>query len=384
MSLPTLYIHDSNGKERQWSVHTEGAEVVVRYGQVGKKITEKRTTAKAKNLGKSNETTPEQQAVLEAESKHRQQIEREDYNENIHLAGKQLRPMLARDYRKVGHQVDWADQIWMVQPKLNGLRLVYGERHADVLPCELLTRKGEVYQVPHIEDLSARLLGILDMMTDHKVRGLDGELYLHGMPLGQISSLAKKYKAGQTDQLEYHLFDLVIEGLPFAARHLLLATALAEYENRHGQSCFRLVPTTPCTNEDQMKEFHGEFSLMGYEGIMIRSAESMYGMAQRPNCLYKYKEFMDEEFEIIGVWEDNNGNAMFKCANPKGVSEEHQTFDCTPKRTHAVRKEMLKNADKYIGKHITVQFQEWTEYMVPEFPVGLEFREVNDLGEPIA
>ena len=131
MSLPTLYQRDSKGKERQWSVHTEGAEVVVQYGLVGGKIAEKRTTSKAKNVGKANETTPEQQALLEAKSKWTKQIEREDYHEDIDKAGLQLRPMSARDYTKVGHQVDWDKGRWLLQPKLDGLRLVYGWRHEE-------------------------------------------------------------------------------------------------------------------------------------------------------------------------------------------------------------------------------------------------------------
>ncbi|WP_225393788.1 hypothetical protein, partial [Escherichia coli] len=61
-----LYGKDSKGKLKQWTVYTDGAVVTVAHGRVGGKITEKSYTAEAKNIGRSNETTPEEQAELEA------------------------------------------------------------------------------------------------------------------------------------------------------------------------------------------------------------------------------------------------------------------------------------------------------------------------------
>lgn len=374
MSLPKLFIKDSKGKPREWSVSTDGAAVVVQHGLVGGKIVTKKTISKAKNIGKKNETTPEEQALLEAEAKWRKQIDREDYNEDIELAGLQLRPMLARDYTKVGHQVDWESANWLVQPKLDGLRLVYGWRYEGDGEPELLTRKGEVYIVKHIQEQGDKLLEIIREMGV-EIRGLDGELYLHGMPLNEINSRAKKYEEGETERLEYHLFDLVDDVLSFSARYNLLRDALTQYQARYGDNSFCLVPTFLCSDEEDMKKKHGKFAVKGYEGIMIRSLTSSYGMAQRPDCLYKYKEFQDEEFRIKGVWEDKNGNAMFEC-----VTEGGKEFNCTPKRTHEERHQMLEDAESYVGKWLKVKFQAWTEYGVPEFPVGLEIRDCDDEG----
>ena len=86
----------------------------------------KTTKTKSKNIGKSNETSPEEQAILEAKAKWVKQIEREDYNEVPENSGKQLRPMLALDYRKVPHRVNWENAC--SQPKLDGLRLTAGTR----------------------------------------------------------------------------------------------------------------------------------------------------------------------------------------------------------------------------------------------------------------
>jgi DNA ligase-1 len=38
----------------------------------------------------------------------------------------------------------------------------------------------------------------------------------------------------------------------------------------------------------------------GYEGIMVRNPNSPYEISKRSSYLQKYKEFDDDEFEIIG------------------------------------------------------------------------------------
>ena len=72
--MNTLYSKDSKGNLRIWSIFTDGKDVVVRHGLLLGKIQEKRYTAEGKNCGKVNETTPEQQAVLEAEAKYVKQL----------------------------------------------------------------------------------------------------------------------------------------------------------------------------------------------------------------------------------------------------------------------------------------------------------------------
>lgn len=387
--FPTLYIRDSKGKERCWSVRTEGVDIIVSHGIVGGKITEKRTTAKGKNIGKSNETTPEQQAVLEAQSKWNKQVDREDYHEDIEKAGLQLRPMLALDYTKVPHRVRWDKTIG--QPKLDGLRLTVGNRFVPggyvEGEFEMLTRKGEVYHVPHLVNPCDVLLREVNKIVGGRCIALDGEVYIHGMPLQQIVSRARKYRKGQTEELEFHVFDLVIQGMTFGERFHILDKTLRELSLNQ----VRLVPKFVCNNEDDLQYLHGRFSEAGYEGAMLRHVDSQYAIGQRSPDLFKYKEFYDDEFQIIDVWEDKNGNAMFTMEARQGmklscgdhVVKETYTFNCTPKRTHDERKEMLGKKEQYIGQWLTVKYQDLSDDLVPTFPVGLALRECDDNGNPI-
>ena len=391
-----LYQYDKKGKARTWWVETDGAKVIVNYGQVGGKIAQKVTTAKAKNKGKKNATTPEEQARIEAEAKWRKQVDREDYHWDIDKAGKQLRAMLANSFKE--SKVDLASGNWVTQPKLDGLRLTYGQRYRGEGERELLTRKGETYCVPHIGDIADVMFDNLDVRnkTGSDVLGIDGELYLHGVPLNQIVHRAKvnledseypELDLELREELEFHVFDLVMEGVTFRERYNLLYKVIRYMTQLNSNIKIKLVIAERATTMDELLERHGRDKLLGYEGEMVRDLESLYEQGDRSNGLFKYKVMQDAEYRIIDVWEDSAGNAMLTCDNPSGASEEYQSFKCTPKRTHDERKRMLEcdalGNSPLIGQWIKVQYQDLTEYGVPQFPVGLEIRACDEKGNPL-
>ena len=113
--LPTLYHKAKSGDLRQWTVWTEGPVIVTEYGQVHGVMQISRKTAEGKNVGRSNETSPEEQAKLEAKSLWTYKVERK-YSETPEGAKESLYlPMLAHDFKpgKVKFPAS-------VQPKLDG------------------------------------------------------------------------------------------------------------------------------------------------------------------------------------------------------------------------------------------------------------------------
>ena len=66
-----LYKYDSKGRLRTWGIFVEGDEYWTQSGinDGGKMNASAKTKCFPKNVGKKNETTGEQQAILEAESK---------------------------------------------------------------------------------------------------------------------------------------------------------------------------------------------------------------------------------------------------------------------------------------------------------------------------
>ena len=369
----TLYSTDSKGKIRQWSITTSGDTYTVTHGVKEGKLQTKDTKCKNKNFGKKNATTAYEQAILEAQAKWTFQVNRDDYHWDVKLANRQIRPMLALDYLKVPHRVDWEQAI--AQPKLDGVRLTYGRRYRDEPGHEAMTRKGENYILPHLTTPTIELLNIVNSLCDNKCLALDGEAYIHGLSLQNIMRLVKKYREGETEAVQYYLFDLVLPGYTFDERYLLLETALTLYGEN---TCFELVPCAAIHNDTDMKVQHGRYTQDGYEGLIIRHTDAEYGIAKRSPDLFKYKHFMDDEAMIIGVWKDNNGNAMLTVRQKNG-----NLCKVTPKRTHDERKAMLANKADYIGKWITCKFQTYTDENVMQFPIGLELRKCNEFGEPI-
>ncbi len=64
------------------------------------------------------------------------------------------------------------------------------------------------------------------------------------------------------------------------------------------------------------------------------------------------------------------GCVIWICKTPKG-----QEFAVRPRGTHEERAELFSDADSYVGKKLTVRYQELTTDGLPRFPVGLTFRD---------
>lgn len=116
----TLYKRQKDGSIREWAVRVDGDQITVTHGQTSGAMQSKVTHAKGKNKGRANETSNEQQAQLEAQSKWNEQLERNGYRlfEDIDAPSLYLEPMLALDATKVIHRVDFNRAV--AQPKLNG------------------------------------------------------------------------------------------------------------------------------------------------------------------------------------------------------------------------------------------------------------------------
>jgi len=238
----------------------------------------------------------------------------------------------------------------------------------------LKSRGGKYYPVPEslLQPLQ-ELLGGISVDPQKKVV-LDGELYLHGKPLNEIVSCARKPENSDFE-LEYHIFDLAIESeqYPLEVRQKLLRDAVGGFREELG-GYIKLVPTTSCSASDDLTELHDKCVQKGYEGIMIKNNNGLYKFDYRSHDLLKYKEFKDGEWEIADIVPDVNGNGKIICHCPEATDTEDLTFGVTMGNMEE-RKWQLENKDKLIGKHITVQYQAKTLHNKPQFPTGKAIRE---------
>lgn len=370
MQFSILYKKVAKGALLSWRVWTEGSEVHVEYGHVGGSMQHTYSVATPKNLGRTNETTGEQQAEREAQSQWEEKRIRDRYVDDMDRArngetdqkgGREL--MLAHPYPK--HRKKMRFPAYE-QPKLDGVRC-YSDIQVDGKTL-LWSRKQEpILTVPHIvEALSA-----LRVST---ALPLDGELYCHGMPFQQILSIVKR---GGThpdfEKIEYHVYDTVSDA-PFSDRIEILRRLAPQFGGP-----LRLVETRRVESEEQAYLVFSEFLAARYEGGMIRSADGGYE-AGRSSRLLKLKEFEDHEYEVVGITE-GNGRLMGHVGAFSCVTHSGNPFEVKMSGETSVLRSMFLDSSKWRGRYMKVRHQGFTGSNVPRFPVGLGLIDPEDAGE---
>ena len=368
MDFPTLYKKTSTGAIQMWRTWTVGDTLHTEYGQVdGKKQTTSERISGV-NLGKSNETTPAEQAINEARSRWEKKSKKHYVTDPSAAANGEVdetfvqggvSPMLAQVYSKHGAKINFPA---FVQPKLDGHRCIAVVRDG---VCTLWTRTQKpITGVPHI---NAEIESMY--LPDGTI--LDGELYNHDYRdrFEELTSFIRNPnpKLGH-EAVQYHVYDIIMTG-GFEGRieELLLIEISRDW------SFVKLVDTRTVDNEEGMFEWFACYREQGYEGLMVRNADGKY-VKKRSYDLQKVKEFDDAEFTIVGVEQGRGklaGKAVFICQTEKGDMFSVKMVGALDNLSQYWEKPELA-----IGRKLTVQFQGFTNAAnVPRFPVGLRFRD---------
>jgi DNA ligase-1 len=377
LKFPRLFKKTSTGADQMWEIETRGNVIITRFGQVGGKIQEIEDVVKeGKNIGRSNETTPVQQAEAEAASQWEKKLKK-GYVQNLEDAqqGKVdsvieggYFPMLAHKYSERGDSIVFPAYV---QPKLDGHRCTAVVADRDVTLWSR-TRKP-ITSMPHIAEALYELF--------HEFPGKilpDGELYNHDFH-NRFEELTHFIRSSAPEPghevLEYHIYDINMPGT-FEERFNWLRSVFSTHNPTN--SPLKLVHTIKVENEDEMMVAFEEFNALGYEGAMVRNAHGEY-VERRSVDLQKLKTFMDEEFTVIGVKEGRGklaGHALFVCQLPPGKDYPNgDTFDAKMKGRLEELKKYYENPNLVIGREVTVKFQGWTKYNKPRFPVVWRFAE---------
>lgn len=200
----------------------------------------------------------------------------------------------------------------------------------------------------------------------------DGELYNHKYHSNfeDLMSLIRQEDPGEGfENIEYHIYDIPNPNLTNAQRNDILQQLKPAFEG----TPIHIVETLVVNDEDELMDAFYHFIELGYEGCMIRNMDGLY-VNKRSYDLQKVKTFSDDEFKIVGIKVGTKGSmagkAVFTCQLPDG-----DTFDCKMKGNMDELKKYAENPSLVIGRELTVQYQGYTKYGKPRFPVGLRFRE---------
>jgi DNA ligase-1 len=388
IKLRTLYKIDSVGKLREWSVHVDANTFYAIKGLVGMKLAQdKPTQCTAKNVGRSNETTPEEQAEIEAKAKWEKKI-RAGYAESKEGAKvkKFYNPMLAQSYK------DRKDEISFPlysQPKLDGIRCIVRLEDEVVVGR---TRNGKVIDaIPHI------LKGLEGFFKAYPNTILDGELYNHDLRdnFNKITSLVRKqtpvWGKNDTDKsfakkekafserleegaefLQYWVYDapqvnILKENANFSIRYAEILSKLPK------QKCLIVVPTAEIYSEGTLNAVYGSYLEDGYEGQMVR-VDGAYEN-KRSKSLLKRKEFIDAEYKVLDISEGNGNRSGTAKHLVLQCDTTGRSFNSNIKGTFEYLASVLTDREEHIGKMATIRFFELTPDGIPRFPYAVGFRD---------
>ena len=363
METKLLYGLDKSGKYKVWSIWTEGPELYIMHGAENGKMQAKCEIVQGKNIGRSNETSPGQQAELEAESRYKKQLDKGYRPTKEELTELPLLPMLAADYLKQGHRIKYP---CFGSPKMDGVRCL-AIRHEDRV--ELKSRGGKEYYVPHVQAQLLTIMRVGDIW--------DGELYIHGKFLEEIVSAVKKWN-DNTPDVEFIIFDMVKDE---SYEHRLISMQALR---RYTLSCIEapsidVLEFCELQDDAHMKQKHKEYVGRGYEGCMLRNFDGKYESGKRSADLQKYKEFSDAEFQIVDVVADKDGGAIFVIQNLFALNQFNVVGG-----SHEQRKQWLTEKESLLGKWITVKYQTlYKDTKIPQFPTLVSFRETDSQGNPL-
>lgn len=367
IKLDTLYKRTSTGKIQTWFAEIEGNAYRTTAGYTdGKKTTTEWTYAEGKNIGRANETTPEEQAHAQVQSMYNDRLKKK-YHKSIEEIDEQryFPPMLA---------VKWADrkdkidcEYVYIQPKLDGIRCIINKDG-------MWTRNGKpIPSSPHIWEALKHIFVANPNLT------FDGELYNHDYhdDFDKLSSLIRKTKPKPADILEaresvqywiYDMYDANNPDMIFSER-IHRAQVMHQDDMRWDYIHFTLARRIRI---DEVDDVAMEYIGMNFEGAMVR-LDKKYEL-KRSKYLLKWKETEDSEYKIIDITE-GEGNRSGIASRVILELPNGETFTAMPNGTFDYCKKLLENREKLIGQHGTVVYQNLTPGGVPRFP---KFKVVRD------
>ena len=367
IKYPTLLKRTKTGAIQIWYQELDGNKFRSVSGQQGgKKVTSEWTVCTPKNLGRSNETTAEEQAALEVDANYNDKHKKgyvgllDDVDNKCSF----FEPMLAYAYKD---KFDPNSGPWYSQPKLDGVRCL-------ATPGRLQSRTGkdDIVSCPHI------LEAMKPLFEKYPNVVWDGELYNHELhdDFNKIISLVKKKKptfidiAEAEEKVQYHIYDCYDfdrPNLTFSERNNLIIKAFSETE----YSSIIYVPTSYGNNVENLDLYFSTYVENGYEGQIIRT-NSVYEN-KRTRSLLKRKDFFDEEFKIVDI-QEGVGNRAGKAGRVVcQLDKRDETFGAGIKGSHEFAAQLLKDRKKYIGGDVTIRFPQRTPDGIPRFPVAVAF-----------
>ena len=345
MPAVKLYCKDSKDQIREWGIRGYDFNIITHHGVVGGKL-----VAKNEQIleGKAARTRHEQMALqIHSDIKGKKD---KGYVEDIEVAKTEqrtnaaglLRPMLAHPIEKMSSKDTLISAFW--SRKLNGHRCLITKQDGELITY---SRNGKTIDLPHL----------YEGLQLNEGETLDGELYIHGVPLKELSSLIKKPKDG-SENLKLHCYDFISD-LDFKYRYEILQQRFSGLPN------ITICPQIDLT--EQRADMHALTAAAvadGYEGGILRLANTPYLDGKKTNKMLKLKAFLDGEFLVVDIKPSREGWAVLTC-----IADNGKEFGCSAPGNRQMQYDTMEHSHDYIGRSVQVKYFELTPDGIPFHPV---------------
>jgi len=266
---------------------------------------------------------------------------------------KVIKPMLAHKLEEKRDRVYFPG---FVQPKLDGVRCIYSNGEFRSRSTRLIT------SVPKL------LKDIQEYYGDYE---LDGELFAPSLKFEDINScISRTVNIAENMSINYWVYDIP-RSMGFKDRWQSFSSTLDKFLPIRFVAC----PTYPVRSYDELLVYFKKFIDQGFEGLIYRHPDCSYEFDKRSLGLLKLKPWHSKEATIVSFEEGKKRLANSLGALVCKMVDSGKIVKVGSGLTDHQRSLIWATPQDFVGKIITVKYQEVTKYGVPRFPVFLCFRE---------
>lgn len=331
-----------------------------------------------KNIGRKNETTLLEQGLKELFSLYTKKLKtyslvpftgvtivktiQELYNKNHTLYVYSMNLSKYKD--------SFNEFPVLCQRKLNGIMAILVYYNQEIFSMYTRQLKPLNDSVKHIKEEFIQYINIPNVY-------FTGELYIHGLPLQNIISIARTDKVN--NKIEFHIVDYFIIGDNVTAmeRQNKLSLYKMEYENK--LKYIKFVESEIANNTSDIERLQTKYLKENYEGLVLRLVDKPYeyGIDRpvRSKYILKYKKIYEGEFPLIDYTSDKNSAIIFVCAQSNELNSvplhNRLTFNVVPnwqieQRKIAFNKMTTRIFEKeYYGHMVRIYYNDISNDNIP-------------------
>lgn len=289
-----------------------------------------------------------------------------------------IKPQLAKQADKVTNPKIF-NKEWLISRKLDGVKALF---YWDGKEIHTASRGGEHYDysTTHLRTNPS----LVAFFKENPTVILDGELFVRGKTLQQLSGAARMEKnAYDCDWLQYWVYDCYNSAdidMIASERYKFLEDKFAEAHNfpiyrsneDESEAPIRLLGHEYVSGWDNMKKLHDKWVAEGFEGAVITDPSKPYKVGSRCNNLIKIKQYKSEDFKVIGYKLGLRGSEdmTFTCE-----LEDGRTFEAMPVGNREIKAEYVENFEtKYKEHKAECTFFNYSDDGIPTQPKLRIFR----------